>query len=83
MMKVKVKIIGVFKETHKAMLVKLPTFAEVWIPYSLISRKVKGNYILVEKWLCDKNKIPYKDYINKPNKIKAIPNQEAIDELKL
>jgi hypothetical protein len=83
MNKVKVKFIGLFVETESALLVKLPSFEEIWIPKSLFTTKVKGNFLLVEKWFCEKCNIPYSEYINKPKKIEVINNQEALDELKL
>ncbi len=82
MSKVKVKIIGLLSETDKAVLVKLPTFKEAWIPKSIFSTKVKGNYLLVEQWFCDKYDICYTDYINKPKRLEIKENQEALDELK-
>ena len=82
MSKVKVKFIGLFVETDNALLVKLSSFKEIWIPKSVFSTNTQGNYLLVEKWFCKKHNIQYSEYVNKPKKIEIIDNQEALDELK-
>lgn len=79
---VKVKIYDVIKKTEKATLFLLKYEKQQWIPNILFKKAKQGNYILLSKKIAEEKGLEYTDYTHIPDKIEAIKNQKAIDELK-
>lgn len=78
MSRVKVKIRGIEYEGEHSTLYLIGN-RKVWLPDS--RTEYEGNYVVIPKWLAERNGLPYKQVFNRPPSIVPEPNQEPLDEL--